>query len=129
LLKKKPHVAARIAEIQLEFAAECSMSRAELIHFLIAAIRTPIADIGPTSPLCQEWSRDEHPVPGTGKRLVRTRIKSVGKLDAAKQLASLMGWNEPDKIQVNPGPSLLAQLEERAKHLVSSLNRAGCADV
>ena len=124
-----PSVRGQIDRLRRIAEVKTGMTREELAGYLMSAIRTPISDISPTSPLCAEYTVDELAGPDRKSKVTRTRLKSVSKLDAAKQLIQLMGWAEPDRVTVDAGPNMLAQLEERAKHLVSSLNRAGCVDV
>ena len=49
----KDNIASRIAEIRAENAAKCEMSKEEYRRYLIGAMRTPAADIGPHHQFCQ----------------------------------------------------------------------------
>jgi len=127
---QSPNVRAQIDRLRRIAEVKTAMTREELAAFLAAVIRTPIGDLDPTSILCAEFSVDTIRDKKTDEEIVkRTRVKGIPKLDAAKQLIQMQGWAEPSQLVVDSGPNMLAQLEERAKHLVSSLNRAGCVDV
>ena len=66
------------------------MKRWEMIEWLTRVIRTGPGQVGPDSELAQEYQSDELPE-GT-----RTRVRMVPKMDAAKQLATLLGWAGPE---------------------------------
>jgi len=55
--------------------------------------------------------------------------KTCDRIAAIKTHNEMLGDNLPAKHEISTGPNMLQQLEERAKFLVSSLNRAGCAEV
>jgi len=125
-----PHVRGQIDRLRRLNEIKAGMTKEELEGYLMTAIRIPVGDVGPLSPFCLEYTVDEIATGGgKGIPIKRTRIKKVSPLDAAKMLIQLKGWAEPSQLVVDSGPNMLAQLEERAKHLVSSLNRAGCVDV
>ena len=64
----------------------------ELKVYLSAAVKTPISEIDEVSPLCQE-KKVETTYKHTGERVEKTTYKAVSKLQAAKQLSALMGWD------------------------------------
>ena len=66
------------------------MKRWEMIEWLTRVIRTGPGQVGPDSELAQEYQSDDLPE-GT-----RTRVRMVPKMDAAKQLATLLGWSGPE---------------------------------
>jgi len=79
----------------------------QLIEFLTRAITTPVGQIDEESDLAQEVTREE-----IGEQVARTRIKIVGKLDAAKQLATLLSWNAPEKITLDASEQLAGLLQK-----------------
>ena len=106
-------VTAEVARLRKDADTAADMTRDELVAFLANAIRTPIANIDETSPLAQEVTRD-HLVRKDTAEVTRVRIKSVGKLDAAKQLVAICGWAAPEKIEHSGTISLAAVLAEIA---------------
>lgn len=79
----------------------------QLIEFLTRAITTPVGRVDEDSDLAQEVTRDE-----VGEMVARTRVKSVGKLEAAKQLATLLNWNAPEKISLDASEQLAGLLQK-----------------
>jgi len=73
-------------------AAESAMTRGELIAWLSAALRTPVAEIDDTHELAQEVTRSYQ----RDGNLAQMKVKSVNKLAAAKLLITLLGWNKPE---------------------------------
>jgi hypothetical protein len=85
-LLKKPHVAARVAEIR-EMADGLGVALLTIARkrtFLAEVVETPIGSIGPESRLCQEvYEKVEMPREGEGGTVVlRRRIRMVDKLRA-----------------------------------------------
>ncbi|WP_035614945.1 terminase small subunit [Haloferula sp. BvORR071] len=85
-LLKKPHVAARVAEIR-EMADGLGVALLTIVRkrtFLAEVVETPIGSIGPESRLCQEfWEKLEMPREGEdGKVVLRRRVRMVDKLRA-----------------------------------------------
>jgi hypothetical protein len=76
------------------------MRRDDLVSWLAAVIRTPIAHVTAESPLCQEFSCEDIE-DGT-----RTRIKMASKMEACRQLAQIMGWNAPEKVEFSAADKL-----------------------
>jgi len=93
---RKPQVASYIETLRNKAIAASDMTRDELVKFLADAIRTPVGQIDENNPLAQEVIEDS-----IGESTMRKKIKSVGKLEAAKQLAAMLGWNEPEKDQLD----------------------------
>ena len=69
-----------------------TIKRSELVAWLCAALQTPVAEIDEYHELAQEVTRCYHR-DGT---LSQVKVKSVNKLDAAKLLITLLGWNKPE---------------------------------
>lgn len=113
-LLRNAQVQAEIMKLQADASAKADMTRDELVSFLAKAIRTPIGEIDETSPLAQEVSRDFIEKKG-GPEVIRVKVKSVGKLEAAKQLIAICGWAAPEKHEHSGTVSLagiLASIDE-----------------
>lgn len=79
-----------VQELRRKAAERSEMKRWEMIEWLTRVIRTGPGQVGPDSELAQEYQSDDLPE-GT-----RTRVRMVPKMDAAKQLATLLGWSGPE---------------------------------
>ena len=77
----------RVLALQGLGVSEAIMTRNELAEYLSKVIRTPIGEVGPCSPLVQEYAAGQ-----TG-----VRVRMVNKIAAASELAKLMGWFTPEK--------------------------------
>lgn len=97
-LRQHPEVSARIKYEQRKTAEANRLERWQLVEWLQSAVVTPVGDIDEKSPLAQEIEEVTTPAGCT-----RRRVKSVGKLEAAKQLAALLGWTAPD----SSGPAVI----------------------
>ena len=99
-LLKKPLVKKYLQHLQKRLEDIGVASMVEVQTFLSDAIRTPIDQIDASSPLCQ-------------KRIIRTTtfkdgsqaetetIEPISKMDAAKTLIKMKGWDAPIKVDVN----------------------------
>jgi hypothetical protein len=134
-----PAVAARIDEIRSQ-AGELAdkvigFNKEQLITFLVEVIKTPIGQVHANHHLCQEHVTDVLEVGGSRGKLkrgeaeegnesasapatvLRVKVKMPGKIDAARLLATVCGWNAPAKVEgnVNVGavnPTIEAALTE-----------------
>lgn len=100
-LVRNEKVRAEVERLKGETAALSSMTREEAVNYLIEAITTPIEEIGPDSPLCEEY---EVKPDGTIK------TKSVSKLGAMKELARITGMNAPQKVEVSADSEVVEML-------------------
>jgi hypothetical protein len=109
LALKKPKFKAylKAERERLEKAGE--MRRDDLVSWLAAVIRTPIAHVSADSPLCQEFSCED--IEGG----TRTRIKMASKMEACRQLAQIMGWNAPEKVEFTAADKL-AEIVRRIRN-------------
>jgi hypothetical protein len=137
-LATKSDIILKIDAIRGKTRAKLDMKREDLARHLMAAVMTPIGEIDGRSPLCAEMTED---IIGGGNRgklmrgkapsgnevveetVVRRRVKSIGKIEAARLLCEMMGWKEPEKITVDAGPNTLEAIRERARFFKSPLNR------
>lgn len=84
---RTPKVAAFVKRRRREIAEAAQIEKWELIDFLTRGLLTPVGDVNAKSDLAQEVQVDE----------AGMKIKMVGKLECAKQLATLLQWNAPEK--------------------------------
>jgi len=96
-----PKVSARIAELRSAVAKiakkEFNFTKADLLRWHLKVLRKPVGKIDQNHPLCQEWTRDEIQS-GDGKPPVtRIKVKMVPKMESAKQIAIMCGWNAADE--------------------------------
>ena len=89
-LAGKADVQARVLEIQRETAACGQVSKAELLAFYASIIRTPVGAITKDHQLCEEYSVVQT------KHGTHTRTKMPGKIEAAREIAKLCGFYEPE---------------------------------
>ena len=80
-----------IKELKGESAELSTMTLTETLDYLVSAATTPVEDIGPDSPLCEEY---EVKPDGTIK------TKSVSKIAAIKELIRLTGMAAPQKVEI-----------------------------
>lgn len=86
----------------MQEAENAVLTMAEKRMFLARAVRTAIGEVGPDSPLCQEYTRTQKMV-GRGDEAVPwdvEKIKSVGKLEAIKIDNDMAGELPVPKIEV-----------------------------
>ena len=99
-LLKKPQVKKYLESLQKRLEEMGVASMLEVQLWLTGAIRTPIGMIEDNSPLCQKkivtvrTSKD-------GGVTETTTLESVSKMDAAKTLIKMKGWDAPVKVDVN----------------------------
>jgi hypothetical protein len=135
-------VAARIAElravVESKGEAIALLTIEEKRRFLAELIRTPIGNIGPESPLCQEFSEDTVAGGSRGQLrrgnapsgnevaaepILRRKVKMADKLRAIDLDSKLAGHFKPEELVIETGPQTLASIEARAAAVVSALNR------
>jgi hypothetical protein len=97
LLLRDVQVSFRVAEIREnanKIAKErLDLTQEEVLAYLARVVRTPIGDVDHTSDLCQERTFIE------GNEETSVKVKMVGKLEAIKQVATMCGWNAPQKVE------------------------------
>jgi hypothetical protein len=102
-------IKAKIQELRASQKAKAEFTRDDLRKWLIAAITTPVDEINAKSPLCQEV------ITMTRNGRTMNRMRAVSKLEAAKQLATLCGWNAPDRreLEITGGIVISAEIQDR----------------
>lgn len=105
-LIRKPKIAAVILRDRKLAAEAAQLQRWEIVGFLCDVVRTPVGQVDEQSNLAQEVTRDE-----IGEALVRTKIKMPAKLDAVKQLCAMLGWNAPEKVEIDATDKLACLLK------------------
>jgi hypothetical protein len=131
-------VSQRIKELCKKTEEKSEFRRDDLVRLLASALQTPVGEIDETSPLAQEMTED---LVGGGRRgqlrrgdapsgneevspvVIRRRVKSIGKIEAARLLAEIMGWKSPEQLVVETGPKTLDAISERAASVASALDR------
>jgi hypothetical protein len=78
--------------LRADAAVKAEYTRDDLVGFLVEVIKTPVGNIGEKSPLAQKVRVDE-----AGGFL----IEMPSKMQAAKQLAEVLGWNKPQEVKVD----------------------------
>lgn len=97
-LSKNELVLSRIEWIKKKAADDLGMTKQELLQYLVKGIITPVVEMDENSPYAQEVTRD-YLGSETEKQIIRKRIKSISKMDAAKLLTTMLGWNAPEKVE------------------------------
>lgn len=141
-LTENEGVKARISEIRAAASQkqekEAVLTVEEKLAFLAKVIRAVPEDIGPDSPLCQEYT--EELVAGgtrgklrrgnapegnekTGQTVIRRKVKTIDKMRAMELHSKLANHFGPEQLVVETGPTTLASIEARAAAVVSALNR------
>ena len=108
-LLKNEKVATYIARQQELLNEQCLVNQVQVMNYLTHIIMTPIGRLDEESPLTQEFTAD--PTPNGG---IRKRVKMVSKMDAIKQLCTMMGWNAPQQHEVQAS-SELAEMIRKAR--------------
>lgn len=118
MLRNVKEVKEHVAKLRLEAMAATSLKAEHIVGFLAQAIITPISEITPDHPLCQEYEEQEgdeevltaemQPSLFEGKEdvvAVRAvprkviKVKSFGKAEAARLLIGIMGLNKPVEVK------------------------------
>ena len=82
-------VSVRVRELQEELAKRSVIQKEEVVKFLSDVVRTPVGQVGPDSALAQGYENGKHGL----------RVSLVSKLAAIEQLAKLLGWYAPQKVE------------------------------
>lgn len=97
---KKPAAKKYIENLNAELERQGVATILEMQMFLTAAVRTPIGMLDDTSPLCQKKVTTVKTFKD-GSQTETTTLESVSKMDAAKTLIRMKGWDAPVKVDVN----------------------------
>lgn len=100
-LRHRPEVAAFIDHGQESLRQSAQTTREQLAEWLIAVIQTPCGHLDGTSPLVQKFHSEK-----IGGTVIRIRVEMVSKLEACRQLADLMGWNKPERVEFTAADQL-----------------------
>ena len=137
-LLKNAKVKAYLAELRKPQTNEALRAKRDNLRFLADVIETPLSEIGPDSPLCVEYS--EKSIGGgaqgqlkrgkeasgnekAGPEILRRRVKKCDPLRAIEIYNRMLGYNEPDRTELEVGPSTLQTIKERALEVDSALAR------
>jgi hypothetical protein len=92
-LVKDPAVEGRIEDLRREAEAECRLSRAQLLDFLIAVMLTPASEVHEDHRLCEAFHRSD--------QMNFTRMPD--KLRAAELVVKIHGWDVPEALEESEG--------------------------
>jgi hypothetical protein len=109
-LLRNPNIRKELALLRGEAEKLSEMSREEMIDFLVAAITTPIDQIGPDSPLCEEWTVHQKPGNDDQEAVEVVKIKAISKTVALKELAALCGFKAPQKVELSADSEVVNML-------------------
>lgn len=112
LMLQRPGMRAYVKAQRERMAEINGIEREELVAWLWRVVRTPISEVGENSDLLEgEMIRNYQN--GTTVKQVRM----VSKLGAAKQLAKMLGWNEPEKheVEVKTPGQVMGEMIERIR--------------
>lgn len=124
ILSRNSKVKDRIAELRARSAEKADFSRDDMVQWLVDALKTPVGEIDQNHPLAQELTTDEVFVEKKGSKVIKRRIKTVGKNECARLLCDMMGWKAPEKREIDLGTKTLDAVREKALSIVSPLARA-----
>lgn len=99
-LLKKPLVKRYLNHLQNRLEDIGVASMVEVQMFLTNAIRTPVGLVDEDSPLCQKKVVTVRTAKD-GSQTETTTIETVSKMEAAKTLIRMKGWDAPIKLDVN----------------------------
>jgi hypothetical protein len=107
---KNPKIKAYIKAERARLEKAGEFERSDLFNYLVKVIQTPVGQLDGGSPLVQEYTLEESET-GT-----LTRVKMANKLQAAKQLAEIAGWNKPQEVKVD--------LSEKLSEIIARVRRS-----
>jgi hypothetical protein len=97
-------VAEHLRILRAEAARKAEFTRDDLVGFLVEVVKTPVASVGEGSRLAQKVKVDD----------AGMVIEMPSKIQAAKQLAEIMGWNKPQQVKVDVSEKL-AEIVRRVR--------------
>lgn len=99
ILLRRSDIGMRVAELRARdrrtIEEQLGFTRETLARYYVDAITTPIMEVDESHPLCQEQTttENEHVRPdGATSTTRQVKIKMVGKMDAARELAKMARW-------------------------------------
>lgn len=94
-LLRNPKVAAYLGALQQQASDDCRWSKRDAMDYLLKIAETPVGEIAPDHPLCQEHRE--------GTEHTGSVVKMPDKLAAIRQLSAMCGWNQPERVQHSIG--------------------------
>lgn len=141
------NIQARIAWIRAEALKNVKITLEQQLLWYLKVRDTPVGYIDEESPLAQEVQRDEVSMGGAQGQLKRgaadsgnevetpemtvtkVKVKTPSKMDAARQIDKLMGFEKPQELNVNlgyePPGKAMERLAGRGVDVVAILKKAG----
>lgn len=95
-LLRNTEVAAYLKVCQRELSEASRWEKWQLLDFHQKVLETPVGKVDENHVLAQEVTIDE-----IGEQTIRKKVKMVGKMDSARELAKMLGWHAPDKVMVS----------------------------
>ena len=99
-LHNKPAVRKYLRSLTKELERAAVATALDLQMFLSAAVFTPVGEIDENHPLCQSVKRSTITTKDGGT-IENEEIKTVSKIEAAKTLIRMKGYDAPIKVDVN----------------------------
>jgi hypothetical protein len=100
-LLRNPNVKEEINRLIGDAQALASMTVDELLDFHATVVRTPVGEVGPDSPFCEEY---EVKPDGTVK------VKMISKVASSREIARLTGMDSPQKVEISAENEFLGML-------------------
>lgn len=91
----KPCIQARIKFLRDEMLKAWTCEKVEVMRFLHQVVFTPVGYVDEESPMAQEVQRDLIEKGDDMPDVLKVKIKTPGKVEAAKLLAQMQGWEKP----------------------------------
>lgn len=141
------NIRARIDWLKAESLKNWKCEKEEVMRFLHQVITTPVGYVDEESPLAQEVQREEMQMGGARGQLKRgqaesgneeesppvvvmkIKIKTPGKVEAAKLLAQMQGWEKPKEMNLTvnyePPNAALERMMGKGIDVTDILKKAG----
>jgi hypothetical protein len=127
-LLTKPNIQARIRWIREDSLKDVKIRVEESLRWYQTVRDTPVGYIDEESPLAQEVQKEIEGTEESGP-LLKVKVKIPSKMDAAKQIDKLMGFEKPQEINLNlpyePPNVALERLASRGIDLAGLMAKAG----
>lgn len=146
-LLTKVDITDRIDWLKAESVKNWKCEKEEVMRFLHQVIVTPVGYVDEESPLAQEVQREEMQMGGARGQLkrgqaesgneeesppvevIKVKIKTPGKVEAAKLLAQMQGWEKPKEMNLTvnyePPNAALERMKGKGIDVVEMLKKAG----
>lgn len=93
---RNAQVASYIRAERKALSDQARIEKWQAMDFLTDAIITAVGDVDEKSILAQEVTTES-----IGEHILKKKVKMVSKLDSLKLLAAMLGWNAPEKKEID----------------------------